>query len=289
MNDSPLIFDRKRLRQHRDRAAAGFAAHDFLIREAADRLADRLDDVTRQFPVALDLGCHSGQMRQMLAGRGGIETLIESDLSLPLQQQNDSPHRLVVDEELLPFREGSFDLALSALSLHWVNDLPGALIQIRRSLRPDGLLLASLFGGGTLRELRQSLELATLEVEGGMAANVSPFVDVRDAGSLLQRAGFALPVVDAEEVTVSYDNLFALMHELRGMGETNVLRQARKSFSRKETFLRAAEIYQQRFADQEGRITATFELVTLTAWVPHPSQQKPSKRGSATASLKDFL
>lgn len=289
MTDSPLIFDRKRLRQHRDRAACAFTQHDFLFREAADRLADRLEDVTRTFPLALDLGCHSGQLRELLTGRGGIEQLVESDLSEPLQRQNAAALRVVADEEFLPFAEASFDLALSALSLHWVNDLPGTLVQLRRALKPDGLLLASLFGGATLRELRQSLELATLEVEGGMAANVSPFVDVRDAGSLLQRAGFALPVVDAELITVSYDNLFALMHELRGMGESNILHHARKTFSRRETFLRAADIYQQRFSDQEGRITATFELVTLTAWVPHASQQKPARRGSATASLKDFL
>lgn len=289
MNDSPLIFDRKRLGLHRARAAADLAQHDFLFREAADRLADRLEDVTRRFPLALDLGAHTGQLRQMLAGRGGVETLVEADISPALTQRNNADLRLVADEELLPFAENSFDLALSALSLHWVNDLPGTLVQLRRALKPDGLLLAMLFGGQTLKELRQSLELATLEVEGGMAANVSPFVDVRDAGSLLQRAGFALPVVDAEVLTVSYDNLFALMHELRGMGEANALLHSRKNFSRRQTFMRAAEIYQEKFSDGEGRILASFELVAMTGWKPHESQQKAAKRGSATASLKDFL
>lgn len=289
MNDSPLIFDRKRLGLHRARAAEDFAHHDFLFREAADRLADRLEDVTRQFPLALDLGAHSGQMAQMLAGRGGIEQVVEADISPQLLARSSAPLKVAADEEFLPFAENSFDLALSALSLHWVNDLPGTLVQLRRALKPDGLLLAMLFGGQTLKELRQSLELATLEVEGGIAANVSPFVDVRDAGSLLQRAGFALPVVDAEVITVSYDNIFALMHELRGMGESNALLHARKGFSRRKTFMRAAEIYQEKFSDGERRITASFELVTLTAWKPHASQPKPLARGSATASLKDFL
>lgn len=289
MNDSPLIFDRKRLGLHRARAAAGLGNHDFLLREAADRLADRLEDVTRSFPLALDLGAHTGQLRQMLNGRGGIETLVEADISPAMISCNSAALRLATDEELLPFAENSLDLAMSVLSLHWVNDLPGTLVQLRRALKPDGLLLAMLFGGQTLKELRQSLELATLEVEGGISANVSPFVDVRDAGSLLQRAGFALPVVDAEVLTVSYDNIFALMHELRGMGETNALLHSRKGFSRRKTFMRASEIYQEKFTDEEGRIIASFELVTLTGWKPHASQQKPLARGSATASLKDFL
>lgn len=286
MTDSPMIFDRKRLARHRARAAAGLTRHDFLFREAADRLADRLDDTTRRFPLALDLGSHGGQLREVLQGRGGIETLVESDLSPALLR---GPLAVCADEEFLPFREASFDAALSVLSLHWVNDLPGALVQLRRALKPDGLFLAMLFGGQTLKELRQSLELAMLETTGGLAAQVSPFIDVRDAGGLLQRAGFALPVVDSQLVTVSYDNLFALMQELRGMGETNTLLHARKNFSRRDTFLRAAEIYQKKFSDAEGRITATFELVTLTGWTPHASQQQAAKRGSATASLKDFL
>lgn len=289
MQDSPLIFDRKRLRKQRDRAAGQLQAHDFLFREAADRLADRLEDTTRAFPFALDLGSHSGQLCAILNGRGGIQTLVETDISCAMLAQNPSPLRIAVDEEFLPFTDGAFDLAMSVLSLHWVNDLPGTLVQLRRALKPDGLLLAMLFGGQTLKELRVALELATLEIEGGLSAQVSPFVDVRDAGSLLQRAGFALPVVDAEIVTVSYDNLFALMHELRGMGETNTLLHARKSFARRETFLRAAEIYRDKFSDAEGRIIATFELVTLTAWTPHPDQQKAAKRGSGKVNLNDVF
>lgn len=285
MFDSPLIFDRKRVVQHRDRAADDFNRYDFLIRAAAERLVDRLDDTTRRFPFALDIGSHTGQLQQMLAGRGGIRTLISTELSEALLRKNDADLRVVADEEYLPFAPESFDLALSALSLHWVNDLPGALLQIRRSLKQDGLFLAIVFGGQTLKELRISLELAMLEIEGGIAANISPFVDVRDAGNLLQRAGFTLPVVDMESLTVTYDTIFSLMEDLRGMGESNALIHARKQFTRRSVFERAAEIYHEQFLDDEGRLIATFEFLTLTAWAPHHSQQKPAARGSGQINL----
>lgn len=288
MNHSPIIFDRAQLRRQRQRAAAGFAARDFLFHEAADRLADRLDDIARPFPTALDLGGHSGQLAQVLNGRGGIETLVQSDLCPALLAQAGGL-RVACDEEFLPFAEGVFDLAMSVLSFSWVNDVPGTLVQLRRSLKPDGLLLAMVYGGKTLQELRDVLTRATLEIEGGAAAYVSPYVDVRDAGSLLQRAGFALPVVDSETVTVSYEHMFALMQDLRGMGEGNALVHRRKTFAKRQVFMRAAELYQQDYADAEGRITATFELVTLTAWTPHTSQQQPAKRGSGTVNLGDVL
>lgn len=289
MSQSPIIFDRLQLARQRTRAAQGdFSARDFLFREAADRLADRLDDVTRRFPVAVELGSHTGQLREMLQGRGGIDMLIQTDIA-PAMLHKASGQRIACDEEALPFADASIDLAMSVLSFSWINDVPGTLVQLCRALKPDGMLLAMVYGGQTLRELRDVLTRATLEVEGGAAAYVSPYVDVRDAGSLLQRAGFALPVVDSETVTVSYGHMFALMQDLRGMGEGNALMQRRKTFTKRAVFLRAAELYQQHYADDEGRITATFELVTMTAWAPHDRQQKPAPRGSGTVPLGQAL
>ena len=191
-----LVFDRRAVRRHRDRAAARFDEHRFLFDEAADRLLDRLDDIKRRFPTALDLGCHGGLLAAVLAGRGGIETLAQCD-SAPAMARRANGLCLVADEDFLPFGAGRFDLVLSCLSLHWVNDLPGALAQINRSLKPDGLFLGCLLGGDTLTELRAAWMAAEIEVEGGASPRVSPFVDIRDAGGLLQRAGFALCVSTA--------------------------------------------------------------------------------------------
>lgn len=285
------VFDRAAVRRHRDRAAAGLPAHDFLLREVADRLADRLQDITRGFPQALDLGCHTGSLLEVLAGRGGIERLVQCDLSLPLVRQaagNGQP-ALVADEEYLPFAAESFDLILSVLSLHWVNDLPGALLQARQALKSDGLLLAAMLGGETLTELRSVLMEAEIEQEDGASPRVSPFADVRDAGALLQRAGFALPVVDVDRITVTYPNALALMRELRGMGESNAVRERRSSASRRTTLLRAAALYEERFADANGRLPATFDVIYLTAWAPHESQSQPLRPGSARARLADAL
>ncbi|MCH8154628.1 MAG: methyltransferase domain-containing protein, partial [Proteobacteria bacterium] len=206
MTDTIHVFDRALLRRRRDRAAAGLRAHDFLFAEAAERLADRLDDVTRKFAFALDLGCHDGTLSRVLAGRGGIETLVQCDLSPAMARAaatNGAP-TLAADEEALPFAPESFDLIVSVLGLHWVNDLPGALIQIRRALKPDGLFLGALLGGATLTELRTALIEAELAEEGGASPRVAPFAELRDAGGLLQRAGFALPGADSDRIAVSY-------------------------------------------------------------------------------------
>jgi NADH dehydrogenase [ubiquinone] 1 alpha subcomplex assembly factor 5 len=279
------IFDRRLLRDRRERAAGDLQAHDFLLTEIAERLADRLSDIARRFPVALDLGARDGILARTLHGRGGIETLIQSDSSLANARRAD----LVADEELLPFKEHSFDAILSNLALHWVNDLPGALAQIRSSLKPDGLFLASLFGTGTLQELRTALMEAELAETGGASPRVSPFADLRDAAGLLQRAGFALPVADADTVTVTYGDFFALLRDLRGMGETNILIDRLKQPTRRTVFARAAAIYQERFADAQGRLPATFQILFLTGWAPDPSQQQPAKRGSGKTSLKDVF
>ncbi len=195
MPDTLTVFDRRSVRLHRDRAASKLPAHDFLLREIAHRLVDRLDDVRRKFPVALDLGCRHGHLAGELARRGGVRTLVHCDLSLAMVRRA-AGARLVADEEALPFAAASFDLVVSLLNLHWVNDLPGALLQIRQVLKADGLFLAAMFGGETLKELRRSLAEAEIGEEGGLSPRISPFAEVRDAGNLLQRAGFALPVAD---------------------------------------------------------------------------------------------
>jgi len=285
MPDPSHIFDRQRVRKHRDRASAHFGLSDFLLRETAQRLADRLPDIMRQFPLALDLGAHTGLMAEYLAGLNGIETLVQADLSETMIAKAKGL-RLVADEEWLPFAENTFDLVVSNGSLHWVNDLPGALIQICRILKPDGLFLAMLPGGETLTELRQSFEQAEMEVSGGLSPRVSPFIDVREAGSLLQRAGFALPVVDSEMLTVSYEHPLKLLHDLRRMGETSALAEGRKGFTPCSLLMTMADHYLKRFSDGEGRIRATFELVALTAWKPHASQPQPAKRGSGQMALR---
>ncbi len=288
MSDAMNLFDRAAVRRHRDRAATGLDDHDFLFREVAERLAGRLDDIRRDFPVALDLGGHGGPLAAALAGRGGIERLVQTDLSAALLGRAEGP-RVAADEELLPFAAESFDLVASVLSLHWVNDLPGALVQIRRALKPDGLFLAAMLGADTLHELRQAFATAEIAEEGGASPRLSPFADIRDAGALLQRAGFALPVVDADGITVTYPDAFALMRDLRGMGETNALHERRKGFTRRATLMATAAAYAERFAGADGRVPATFQVIYLTGWAPHESQQKPLRPGAARTRLADAL
>jgi len=284
----PVVFDRTQVRRQRDRAAARIDAHDFLLREVGDRLADRLLDMTRKFPLALDLGCHTGQMADLLQGRGGIETLVQCDLS-PAMARRAGALSLAADEEALPFAPQSFDLVTSNLSLHWVNDLPGALLQIRQALKEDGLFVATMLGGDTLSELRQCFMEAEMIEEGGVGPRVSPFADVRDAGALLQRAGFSLPVVDVDSITVTYGDAMRLFADLRGMGETNAVAARRKSLTRRTTLLRALSLYEQNFRGENGRMPATFQILTMTAWRPHASQQRPLKPGSGRMNLADAL
>ena len=199
------------------------------------------------------------------------------------------PAALAADDEALPFADGAFDLVVSGLSLHWVNDLPGSLVQIRRSLRPDGLFLGALLGGDTLIELRHALVEAESEIEGGVSPRVSPFLDVREGGALLQRAGFALPVVDSDTITVTWPDALALMRDLRGMGEANSVIERKKGFTRRETLFVAAARYQERHGDADGRIPATFQVIYLTGWAPHENQQQALRPGAATARLADAL
>jgi NADH dehydrogenase [ubiquinone] 1 alpha subcomplex assembly factor 5 len=290
MSDSMLVFDRQAVRRHRDRAAGAFDGADFLFREAAERLLDRLQDVTRTFDLGLNLGCRTGKLG-VTTPSAKVGRWIQSDLSPAMAQQAVQSHvpTFAADEEVLPIADNCLDLVVSNLSLHWTNDLPGALVQIRRALKPDGLLLANVFGGETLKELRACLIEAESDVTGGVSPRVSPFVDVRDAGSLMNRAGFALPVVDADAIAVTYTDPLKLMADLRAMGETNAVRERSRKFLRRDVLARALDLYRQKFSDARGRVVATFQIVTMTGWAPHASQQKALRPGSAKARLADAL
>jgi SAM-dependent methyltransferase len=282
MPHSPIVFDRALLRERMRRALAR-GPETFLIDRVAADLAERLGAVLRQFGVAVDLGTPTDAVRDALADNAAIGMLVAASA---LARRAPA---IVADEEALPLRDGSLDLVVSALALQFVNDLPGALVQIRRALKPDGLFLAALLGGDTLGELRQSFAAAESEVEGGVSPRVAPFADVREMGALLQRAGFALPVTDVERLTVRYSSPFILMSELRRMGAANALAERRRTPLRRETLARMAEIYAQRFADPDGKIRATFEVIWLSGWAPHESQQKPLRPGSAQVRLADAL
>lgn len=286
MPENPTIFDRSLLRARRARARAHGPATFLLDRVAAD-LAERLGAVLRTFDVAVDLGTPTDAVRRALVQNGKVGPLVAAELdALTL---GDTFPRVAADEEALPFADASLDLVVSALSLQFVNDLPGTLIQIRRALKPDGLFLAALIGGDSLTELREAFAQAESEIEGGLSPRVAPFADLRDLGALLQRAGFALPVADSDRLTVRYDSAFALMRDLRAMGATNVLTERRRMPLRRATLLRMAQIYTERFADSDGRVRATFEIAWLSGWAPHESQQKPLKPGSAAQRLADAL
>lgn len=286
--DPLLIFDRGVLRVRRARVARDWSQRSFLKREIAGRLVERLDDVRRTFPLALDLGCHGDEVAEALRGRPSVNALMRSDLGFDFARRAAGP-AIVADEEALPFAAGCFDLVLSAMTLHWVNDLPGTLIQIARILKPDGLFLGAMLGGRTLWQLREALAAAESEIEGGLSPRVSPFADLGDAASLLQRAGFALPVADSDVIDIEYEHALALMRDLGAMGEGNLVGERRRSFSRRATLLRAAEIYAERFAVPSGRVMASFEVLFLHGWSPHASQPKPLKPGAARHRLATAL
>ena len=271
------IFDCQALRRHRARAARQQADAGFLFREGAERLLDRLADIKRGFVRALDLESRDPLVGQRLR-EAGIETVVAGTTGT-----------LAVDPEALPFAPASFDLVTSSLSFHWINDLPGTLLQLRHILKPDGLLLVNLLAGATLEALRVALLEAESEIENGASPRVSPFADPRDLAGLLQRAGFALPVVDSDRIAVDYPDAWKLMRDLRAMGETNATAQRHRHFTRRATLLRAADIYRARFGDGAGRIPAEFEIATLTAWAPHETQPRALRPGSAAARLADAL
>lgn len=281
------IFDHDSLLAKKRRALRiADAGAGFLMKRAAGDLEDRLAAVERRFDHAASLFSMTSDASDAVSESGKAETVgrVEADAALLAQSAGE-----VAPPETLPFEPESLDLVVSLYALQDMNDVPGILVQIRRALRPDGLFLGCMAGAGTLGELREALLAAETELHGGASPRVSPFTDVRDAGALLQRAGFALPVADLETVTVRYDSMFGLMRDLRAMGATNALAGRSRKPATRALFMRAAEIYADRFSDPDGRVRATFSTIWLSGWAPHASQQKPLKPGSATVSLAKIL
>jgi SAM-dependent methyltransferase len=286
---APDLFDRRLLRLRRERAARQGEAPDFLLRRVAEDIVDRLAAVKRDFAPVVTVGAIPRLLRQALHGIGGDGPHIEMIAGPALLPAGGHALTVYGEEEALPFRGASLGLVVSGLTLHFANDLPGALVQVRRALKPDGLFLGAVLGGQTLAELRDAFIAAETEQEGGASPRVAPMADVRDYGGLMQRAGFALPVVDADLVNVTYASPLGLLRDLRGMGATNALVARRKTFLRRATLARALEIYQERYPAAGGRVRASFEIIYLAGWAPHESQQKPLKPGSAAARLADAL
>src|SRR6202051_1695911 len=272
-NVAPILFDRALLRARQNRALR-LAPATFLLDRVAEDMEERLHAVLRDFADAADVWTPGELLRKPSRDRFKSVAQINPEQS---------------GQEILALQPESLDLVVSALAFQFVNDLPGVLAQIRRALRPDGLLLAAMIGGDSLTELRQSFASAEAECEGGVSPRVAPFADLRDVGALLQRAGFALPVTDVDRIVVRYDSAFALMQDIRRMGATNILVERRRTPTRRGTLLRMAQIYAERFADADGRIRATFDVIWLSGWAPHESQQKPLKPGSAKAGLAEAV
>ena len=288
MTGAPEIFDRKLLLRRQKRFAAMAPAHDFLLTRVAEDFTERLALVRREFGSAASIGAYHGVVSRKLRQLASIGSVVDVCAVPELLAQCDGP-RILAEDDALPFLDGCLDLVVSGLSLQFVNDIPGTFVQIHRALKPDGLMLAALLGGDTLKELREAWLVAEEEITGGASPRVAPFADVRDLGGLLQRAGFALPVADSDVVRVTYATPLALMQDVQRMGASNMLRERRRAPVTRRLLLRAAEVYAERFAMPGGRVPATFEIITLTAWVPHESQQKPLAPGSAKTRLSAAL
>lgn len=281
-----IIFDRQRLRYNRQRCSKNLNNHRFLIDWASDQVLDRVKDVKRNFSVVLQLGLRSDQaFSDQLAAHTGAQTFLKMDLSVLPGTQN----AVCADEEFFPFKEHSFDLIVSIMGLHSTNDLPGALVQIKRALKPDGLFIAVLPGGESLFELRHSLMATEIDLKGGASPRVFPFADKPQMGNLMQRAGFSLPVIDSDIVTVTYPNITRLFQDLRGMGEGNIICKRDLSFPGKNFFKQSEHYYRQHFSEPDERLRASFEMIFLLGWSPHESQQKALKPGSAKLRLADAL
>ncbi|MEI7669742.1 MAG: methyltransferase domain-containing protein [Pseudomonadota bacterium] len=279
MQDSK-IFDRDLLRKRRNKIASNWHNYNFIKLEAAERLADCIIDIAREFHLVLDIGCHKKELANIIVKKSKI---ISCDFAENMQPD------IVCDEELLPFADNSFDLVTSVLSLHHVNDLVGTLIQIKNILKPDAPFIGIIYGVNTLIELRNSFLGVSSEFNFPLSPRISSMAEIRDAGALLQRAGFALPVINTETITVNYDNLFKLMADLRGQGESNIMTSRSRNFTTRSYFEKVAEYYQANYGNQDGTIRATFELITVTGWKPHESQQKSAKRGSGKINLNQLF
>lgn len=287
---APRLFNTARHLANKDRAAASFGEYDFLKARLSSELVERLADTAHRFPRALDLGAHDGRLAVLLQETGQVDSAVSFEASPAMAAKARARGLEVVcgDPETLPFEESSFDLVASTLALHWINDLPGQLIQLRRILKPDGLFLAALLGAGTLAELRECLLEAETELTGGAAPRVSPLPGLQDCAALLQRAGFALPVADIDHVKVRYSDPLKLMADLKGMGESAAFAAGSHPL-RRDVLGRAMQLYAQRFTDPDGRLRASFEVVWLSGWAPAPNQPQPKRPGSATVRLADAL
>ena len=288
MSDERTLFDRSLLRSRRARFAHEIAAREFLIAHVAREIAERIEMMLRDFPRALDLGAYHGLLGRTVAALPSVGEVTYAESVFAYAARCPRP-ALVCDEDLLPFKDGSFNLIVSGLALHRVNDLPGSLIQIRRALKPDGLFVGAALGSRALIELRECLIEAEVDAEGGASPRVAPFGDVRSYGALLQRAGFALPVADAEELTAVYASPRDLMAEVRALGGGNVLVARKRTPLSRRTLLRAEEIYRARHGRPDGKVEATFQFVFMSGWGPDASQQKPLRPGSARSRLADAL
>jgi len=288
----PVLIDREAHRRHRDRAAAGFDHVDYLKQAVVERLMDRIDMIRRDLPLVLDAGCHTGALTQALLQSPKVGQVKAFDPSPQMATQAASRHGIeavAADYDAIPFEGEQFDGIFSAFSLHWADDLPGTMIQLRQRLKPDGVMMLALMGGETLSGLRAAMASAETEVSGGMSPRVLPMGDIRDMGGLISRAGLAMPVADSDTVTVTYPDVLTLMADLRAMGEANAMTGRVKRMTSRGVFMRAAEIYHERFGEADGRISASFEIITLTGWAPDASQPQPLKPGSAQHRLSDAL
>ena len=280
----PQIFDRARIRRLRERSVVHYPKYSFLKTRAANDLIERLADTPRIFDLALDLGSHTGPGAEALVRSEKASHILAADVSEAMARACAVP-AFAADEERLPIADQSLDLVTSLLSLHGVNDLPGALVQIRRVLKPDGLFVGCLFGAGTLKELRTAIMQAEIDVTGGAAQRIAPLPGLQDMAGLLQRAGFALPVADVDRVTVRYDTPFDLIADIKGMGESAAFAETSRPPLSPRILARMAEVYAEQFADPDGRLRASFEIVWLSGWAPAPGQPQPLKPGSAKQSL----
>jgi len=278
------IFNRSLIRSRRELIARSFSDYDFLNREISERLIDNLHDIKMSFKKILSMNLCDDTIRtyfkdMFLINQNMAHKMLDGKYGKKVQ----------ADEDFLPYKNQCLELIISCLTLHWINDLPGALIQIRRSLKPNGLFMGAVYGGETLFELRASMLKAGIDIRGGITPHVSPFMDIRDAGTLMQRAGFSLPVVSTERITVNYADAFSLMKELKNMGENNALIKGFKGLTSKKFMFAVAEKYQQDYGNEQGRIPATFDIIYLKGWAPHESQQQPLRPGTGKISLKDAL
>ncbi len=287
MTVSPTIVDLARLRHNRDRAAPRFSAHRFLLDQVDAQLLDRLSDTTRQFAHVANVGANDGALSRALLAQEGVQSCTSLDVSPALLAMAPAPS-VLMEGEVLPLVPQSMDLVVSSLALQFMNGLPLMLAQIKHALKPDGLFLGALIGGESLMDVRACLMEAELAQTGGAAPRVMPMVDLRTLGGLMQQAGFALPVIDRDFITVSYPNLLALLRDLRGMGANSPLADKAPPLSR-AVLAYAAALYQARCPAPDGRVVATFEVLHVSGWAPHESQPQPLKPGSATASLAEAL